>query len=205
MATKLYYAHDPMCSWCWAFRPTLNALIAELPKQVEVICLLGGLAVDSDEPMSDEMRDYVQGNWKTIQQQVPETQFNYDYWEKCQPRRSTYPACRAVIAAREQGQEFDLEMIQAIQRAYYLQARNPSDTSILIELATEIGLDKDKFATDLISAETDEILQQEINQSRQSGLNSFPSLLLDTGNKQIRIEPDYINIDSMLEKMNQYF
>ncbi len=205
MTVTLYYAHDPMCSWCWAFRPSLNALLAELPKQIEIIRLLGGLAADSDEPMPDETRLFVQGNWQVIEQQVPETKFNYDFWKQCQPRRSTYPACRAVIAARFQGEEFDMAMTLAIQQAYYLQARNPSDISTLIELAAEIGADKDKFSKDIKSLETDEALRQEIKQSRRLGLNSFPSLLLDAGNKQIRIDPDYINIDVMLEKMDQCF
>jgi len=205
VTVTLYYAHDPMCSWCWAFRPSLNALLAELPKQIEIIRLLGGLAADSDEPMPDETRLFVQGNWQVIEQQVPETKFNYDFWKQCQPRRSTYPACRAVIAARFQGEEFDMAMTLAIQQAYYLQARNPSDISTLIELAAEIGADKDKFSKDIKSLETDEALRQEIKQSRRLGLNSFPSLLLDAGNKQIRIDPDYINIDVMLEKMDQCF
>jgi putative protein-disulfide isomerase len=193
-----------MCSWCWAFRPSLNALLAELPKQVETIRLLGGLAADSAEAMLDETRLFVQGNWQTIEQQVPGTKFNYDFWKQCQPRRSTYPACRAVIAARAQAEEFDMAMTLAIQQAYYLQARNPSDISTLIELAAEIDLDIDKFTKDVKSSETDEALRQEIKQSRRLGLNSFPSLLLDTGSKQIRIEPDYINYEVMLEKMNQY-
>ncbi len=205
MSAILYYVHDPMCSWCWAFRPSLNALLTELPKQIKIIRLLGGLAVDSDEAMSDETRIYVQGNWRRIEQQVPETKFNYDFWIRCKPRRSTYPACRAVIAARAQGDEFDLLMTLAIQQAYYLQARNPSDISTLIELAVEISLNKDKFTKDIQSLEIDELLQQEIKQSRRLGLNSFPSLLLDTGNQQIRIEPDYLNIDAMLEKINQHF
>ncbi len=194
-----------MCSWCWAFRPSLNALLDVLPEQINLIRLLGGLAVDSDEPMSDETRGYVQSNWHRIEQQIPETRFNYDFWDQCQPRRSTYPACRAVIAARDQGKEFDLTMTLAIQQAYYLQARNPSDISTLGELATEIGLDNAKFSNDLMSPVTDEILHQEIKQSRRLGLNSFPSLLLDTGKKQTRIEPDYIDAEVMLEQINQYF
>jgi putative protein-disulfide isomerase len=201
----LYYVHDPMCSWCWAFRSSLNALLAELPQQIEVIRLLGGLATDSDDPMPDETRTFVQENWQAIEQQVPQTKFNYDFWKLCQPRRSTYPACRAVIAARAQGKEFDAAMTLAIQHAYYLQARNPSDISILIELAAEIGLDKDKFIKDVKSLETDEALRQEIKQSRRLGIASFPSLLLDTGNKQTRINPDYVNVDAMLGEMSPYF
>ena len=204
MSDKLYYAYDPMCSWCYAFRPALDAMIAKLPKQLEVIYLLGGLAVDSDEPMPEETRVLVQSNWQRIEEQVPGTKFNYDFWEQCIPRRSTYPACRAVIAARQQGKEYDLEMIFAIQQAYYLQARNPSDVSTLIALAVEIGLDKNKFTKDIQSLEIDEMLRQEIKQSRRLGLNSFPGLLLIQENQQSRVEPDYLNIDVMLEKINLY-
>jgi len=190
-----------MCSWCWAFRPALNTLLASLPAQIKLVRLLGGLAPDSDAPMPDDMRAYVQGNWQAIEQQVPETKFNHDFWTQCKPRRSTYPACRAVIAARIQDDEFDAAMTLAIQQAYYLQARNPSDISTLIELAAELGLDKNKFTEDISAKATDDILQQGIKQSRALGLNSFPSLLLVTEAKQIRIEPDYINPELMLKKV----
>lgn len=203
--SKLYYAYDPMCSWCYAFRPAFDALIAELPNELEIVCLLGGLAKDSEEPMPEETQAYVQANWRRIEEQVPGTKFNYDFWSLCKPRRSTYPACRAVLAAREQGLEYDLEMIWAIQQAYYLQARNPSDVSTLTELAAEIGLDKSKFVKDIESLEINKKLKQEIKQSRQLGLNSFPSLLLETEIQQIRIEPDYNNKDDMLKKINQQF
>ena len=191
-----------MCSWCWAFRPSLNALLKELPKQINVVRLLGGLAPDSDAPMPDETRAYVQDNWQAIEQKVPGIKFNYDFWTKCKPRRSTYPACRAVIAARSQGKEFDPVMTLSIQQAYYLQARNPSDYPTLIELADELGLNKDKFTEDIKSMETVEILRQEIKQSRRLGLNSFPGLLLETENKQIRIDPDYLDAEAILKKIN---
>jgi putative protein-disulfide isomerase len=194
-----------MCSWCWAFRPSLNKLLESLPGEIELIRFLGGLAHDSDVPMPDETRTYVQRNWQAIEQQVPQTKFNYDFWTKCKPRRSTYPACRAVIAARNQGEEFDPLMTLAIQQAYYMQARNPSEYSTLIELSEELGLNKDKFAEDVKSMQTDETLRQEIKQSQHLGLNSFPGILLDTGDKQIRIDPDYLNVETMLKKFKQYF
>lgn len=202
MPIKLYYAHDPMCSWCWAFRPSLLLLLEGLPKEIVVVSLLGGLAPDSEEPMPEETRQLVQGHWQVIEQQVPATKFNYDFWTKCEPRRSTYPSCRAVIAARNQGQEFDAKITFAIQQAYYLQARNPSDNSTLIELSNELGLDKDRFAQDINSLETNETLRQEIKLSRRLGLNSFPGLLLDNGEKQLRVNPDYINADAMLERIH---
>ncbi|MGB1242161.1 MAG: alkaline phosphatase family protein, partial [Chitinophagales bacterium] len=43
------------------------------------------------------------------------------------------------------------EMITAIQEAYYLKAKNPSDASVLIACAKQIGMDEKKFEEDLIN------------------------------------------------------
>ncbi len=201
MPKTLYYVHDPMCSWCWAFRLSLNTLIEKLPKEINIIRLLGGLAPDSDLPMPENIREYVLQNWRAIEKQVPETKFNYDFWEKCKPRRSTYPACRAVIAARKQKDVFDTAMTLAIQEAYYLEARNPSDYETLINLAEEIGADKNKFSKDVRSTETDKILEEEIQQSKSLDLKSLPSLLFIDGERKIRIEPDYLDAQVMLDQI----
>ncbi len=190
-----------MCSWCWAFRPSLNVLIEKLPKEINIIRLLGGLAPDSNISMPENIREYVLQNWRAIEKKVPETKFNYDFWEYCKPRRSTYPACRAVIAARKQKNKFDATMTLAIQKAYYLQARNPSDYETLIELAGEIGADKNKFSKDGTSPDIDKILKEEIQQSESLNLKSLPSLLFINGEKKIKIEPDYLDAEVMLNKI----
>ena len=95
---------------------------------------MGGLAPDIDRPMHQDLQDTIRGIWRTIQRTVPGTEFNFGFWESGHPRRSTYPACRAVIAARHQG-NYEVAMIDGIQRAYYLHARNPSYDATLIALA----------------------------------------------------------------------
>ena len=80
-----------MCSWCWAYRPTLLKLRESLPDEIRWQNVLGGLAPDNDQPMPDETRQMVQGHWKTIQSGVG-TEFNFDFWTQCQPRRDTYKA-----------------------------------------------------------------------------------------------------------------
>ena len=176
--TTLYYVHDPMCSWCYAFAPVWTKIRQQLPANLNVQYVLGGLAPDSDEPMPPETRAYVQEQWRKVMQKVPGTVFNFNFWEKCQPRRSTYPACRAVLLARQQGGEFEIAMIRAIQQAYYREARNPSDTDTLCALAQQIGLDVEPFADALNADTTRQALLADINFARSIGGNSFPSLIL---------------------------
>ena len=202
MQATLYYVHDPMCSWCWGFEPTRARLFAELEGRVSVQRLLGGLAADSDLPMPEAMRQGLQQTWQRIQQVIPGTRFNYDFWTQCAPRRSTYPANRAVLAARMQAQDFDPLMTQRIQQAYYLEARNPSDDATLIELAAEIGLDVERFTADLADPQTQQRLLAEIGISRAMGIDSFPSLALADANGDLaHIHLSYTNVEAMLDQV----
>ncbi|MEJ2394353.1 MAG: DsbA family protein [Candidatus Thiodiazotropha sp.] len=197
----LYYIHDPMCSWCWGFRPALEELLRRLPDGIGFSRLLGGLAPDTDQPMPEEMRLQLQATWRHIQERIPQTRFNFDFWNRNTPRRATYPACRAVIAARALSAESEDRMILAIQQAYYLQARNPSDDETLIALAAEIGLDAKTFADRLHAPDTRQRLEQEIAGVHAMGVHSFPSLVYEDDNSRWPVAIDYRSADTMLETL----
>jgi putative protein-disulfide isomerase len=194
VSARLYYFLDPMCSWCWAFRPALQKIEAHMPAGVELIRIMGGLAPDTDAPMPQAMRDKLQDIWRTIQVKVPGTEFNFHYWKVGTPRRSTYRACRAVIAASQQG-DHGPAMIEAIQRAYYLEARNPSERSTLIALAKSIGLDLDRFARDLDGHDTQAELDRQLTFAKECGVKGFPTLLLESGDSRRFID---INLNDPL-------
>ena len=202
--TVLYYVHDPMCSWCWAFVPTWTKIKQALGDRVEIRYVLGGLAPDSAQIMPKEMRDTISGYWKNIQTRVPGTEFNFDFWTECEPKRSTYPSCRAVIAARKQNPDAELPMILAIQKGYYLQARNPSDADMLTELAGELGLDTAQFAEDLVSDETNEILHKDMSFGASIGAQGFPSLILQTPEGYGYIPLDYNDPSVVLGVVERY-
>jgi putative protein-disulfide isomerase len=200
-SVRLFYVHDPMCSWCWAFEPCWQEIQQQLPQEVSIVRLLGGLAPDSSEPMAPQMQDFLQQTWKQIEHRVPGTPFNFEFWNRCSPRRSTYPACRAVIAARQQGAE--VAMTLAIQHGYYLEARNPSDEATLVELAVEIGLDQALFIQDLGSTMTQQRLLQEIAQGRKLGAQGFPSLILEHAGQSELLALDYRDPQAMLRQIVQ--
>ena len=192
----LYHVHDPMCSWCWGFRQSWDNLREALPGAVSVVNVVGGLAPDSDQPMPLEQQKTIAGYWVSVSEQTG-ADFNFDFWEKCSPRRSTYPACRAVLAARRQDAE--QAMIDAIQHAYYQRAMNPSDNPTLIELAGELGLDVQRFSVDLVSMEIEEELAENFTLRRNLGVRGFPSLVLTQGEDLFPVDVDYKSHLSMLE------
>ena len=192
-----------MCSWCWGFSRVLNELLENIPQEIEVHRLLGGLAPDSDVVMPDSMQQHVKGNWSRIEDKIPGVKFNFDFWSECIPRRSTYPACRAVIAARQQGQQYDVLMTKEIQKAYYQNALNPSDNKTLVKLAQNLNLSLNKFEEDLISDATNEELIEEISVARELFAESFPNLVLQVGEEHFSISLEYNNSQSMIDEIKR--
>ncbi len=201
MQDTLIYVHDPMCSWCWGFEPTRKIIFETVGERMQIRRMVGGLAPDSDQPMPESMRLMLQQTWQRIEQSIPGTRFNYTFWDECSPRRSTYPSNRAVIAAREQGENFDPVMTARIQQAYYLEAKNPSDNSVLVELAADIGLDVERFAARLESDALQQQLLAEIESTRAMGINSFPSLAVHRDGILRHIGLSYTDPQAMLSEI----
>lgn len=200
---RLYYAHDPMCSWCWAFRPVLTEVLNKIPDSIEVKYLVGGLAPDSQVPMDEETQAMIRHHWLTIIERVPGTRFNFDFWDTNTPKRSTYPACRAVLAAKVQEANKEDAMIHAIQIAYYLDAKNPSNDDTLISCAAGIGLDVKQFQNDLHSSQTEALLKEDLQKVRTMLIRGFPGLVLEKDGVYHSLEIDYESDENMLQHIER--
>ena len=92
-------------------------------------------------------------------------------------------------------------MILAIQSAYYLHARNPSDDSTLVALAGEIGLDQEAFSAALTSAGTQAELMRQIEFAQRIGAHGFPSLVLESGGYYRILHYDYNDPQVLLSQL----
>ncbi|MEH6396851.1 DsbA family protein [Pseudoalteromonas sp.] len=196
--TQLIYVYDPMCSWCWGFKECWQTIHAALSAELEIILKVGGLAGDSDQPMPEDMQLFLQQTWRRIAAATG-AEFNFDFWTRCQPRRSTYPACRAVIAARHYNKE--QAMLDAIQQGYYLQAQNPSDISTLVRFAQQLDIDSAAFSTLLQSAQLEQLFQQELMYVQQLPVQGFPSLVLLHNQQYYAIAVNYTDADQVIARI----
>ena len=195
--TTLFYVADPMCSWCYGFEETWERIQGELASDVRVRYVLGGLAPDSDEPMPAATRDYVRSAWDAVEAATGAT-FNRDFWTSCEPRRSTWPSCRAVLAAAAQDPAAGPRMFRAIQRAYYREARNPSDAETLVSLARELELDADAFSHALNAPETQRRLEEDFVLRDRLGARGFPSLVFERGTSMGTITRGYAPYEQLV-------
>jgi putative protein-disulfide isomerase len=197
----LFYIYDPMCSWCYAFEAGWQRLQNSLPERVQITYVLGGLAPDTNEPMPEDLRVMIRQTWQKIEKTVPGVHFNYAFWTSNTPVRSTYPACRAILAAQKQCADARIEMRREIQKAYYKNALNPSKPETLIQCAREIGLDVALFTADLFSADIQTVLEDELRLAGILNAFAFPSLRLQYQQKLYSIHVEYIDDEKMLNEI----
>jgi len=181
---KLVYVMDPMCAWCYGFQPELEEFLDALPG-AEVSWIMGGLAPDTSTPMSRELKQTISSYWYQIEA-VAHVKFNHDYWHLNTPYRSTYSACRAVIAAETMCLGSAQMMVKAIQTAYYKEAKNPSLEETLIHCACSIDLDENQFLQVFKSEETNNTLQQHLGIAGQLRVHGFPALFFIEDNVHAR-------------------
>ena len=173
----LIYVYDPMCSWCYGFRPTWKALKSQLPEGLPVVSLLGGLADDSDVSMPEDMVKYLSRTWSQIEStcRVP---FNHAYWDQTPPPpRTTFISCRAVIAAERlagRGEAF----AERIQDAYYTEAQNVWDFNTLCDLAEAFGFQRSSFADALMSDDVRAVHDEQRQLAERLQVEGYPSVLL---------------------------
>lgn len=194
---------DPMCSWCYGFQPELDEFLHHYPN-AQITWVMGGLAPDNDEPMDNELKQTIVSYWHQIESKTQVT-FNHDFWQLNTPYRSTFMACRAVIAAETLRENSASEMAKAIQAAYYQQAKNPSLVAILVDCAINIGLNKDAFSKTLASDETQTRLEQDFALSHQLGVSGFPSLFyIAPNNHAYPLALGYCKTAQLIQQQQKY-
>lgn len=198
----VHYVMDPMCSWCYAFATPWRALSAQFDEGIDVHYVMGGLAPDNDEPMPASMRRAIADTWHRIESATG-ARFNHEFWQSNTPRRSTYPACRAVIAAGFLAGDGRSRMAEAVQRAYYLEARNPSLDDVLIQAAASAGFDRDEFAAEFKGQRVREAFDEDLDQTRRFGVGGFPAVIAEDrshGPRFALVAAGYCDADALAER-----
>jgi putative protein-disulfide isomerase len=199
----LYYFGDPMCSWCWGFRPVLEQVEREYP-ELQRVTVMGGLRGGAEEPMGDMLAEMIQTGWNRIHEATGQP-FNWDLWKNHRPLATTWPACRAVLAARLTDPALEWPMMVGLFKAYFTQALDPSRVDTQVDVAADIGLAPEAFRRMLGSAEVEHALQEDLRLTKRYGITGFPSVVLTLGTDHYLVSPGYQPIESIRKIINRVY
>ena len=160
MTIELRIYTDPACEWSWAAEPRLRRLLLELGDQVRVRWVMAGIA-RTLEP-ADHQR--LLASWLEVAAQsgMP---LDPRLWLE-NPIASSYPACQAVIAAREQGPEAAGRYLRRLREGLFCERKRLDHADSLIAEAGPAGIDRERFASDLRSHAITEAFGADLDEVR---------------------------------------
>ncbi len=174
---EILYVADPMCSWCWGFMPTMR-IIAELAEgRADLTPVMGGLRPLTRTPMDEAGKAEIQHHWETVAERSGQP-FDFAFFERDSFIYDTEPACRAVCVVRSVARPLVLDYLEALQRAFYSDNRDITDSSTLMEIARKCGVNHVAFEERFADVASVYETAGDFNGARQLGVSGYPSVIL---------------------------
>jgi len=189
--STLHYFYDPLCGWCYAASPLLQAAAA-LPGLGLALHAGGMMSGSRRQPVTPALRDYVMPHDRRIAS-ITGLPFGDAYFDGLlRDERAVFdstPPIAAILAAQQLGMPA-LAMLAALQRAHYQRGLQIADAAVLQMIAQEQGLDPAGFAAELERQRglADAHSQDSRQLMQQYGLQGFPSLLLEQDGQLQRVD-----------------
>ena len=177
----LYYT-DPYCTWCWGSEPILRRLREVYGEQIKITYKMGGLVENIDNFYDPTNRisgiEQVAPHWQEASQRHSMPVDIKVFEEIKKDFRSTYPANIAYKAAQFQGDELAERFLRRIREAAASERKHIHRPEVLLELAGEVGLDKERFARDLKSKKAEGAFRADLYEARSRGIYGFPAFVV---------------------------
>lgn len=174
-APHLIYFADPMCSWCYGFSPVIDEIRRAFGHDLPVRVVMGGLRPGTETPLDEARGAEIMGHWRKVAEAT-----GLPFSDTAIPPGFVYdtdPAARAVVVAREAGDEAAADYLTRVQRAFYAEGRDVTSGEVLADLAAELGHDRDGFLARWSSEAAKNETWRDYAISQRAGVTGFPTLV----------------------------
>ena len=186
MSSLLHYIYDPLCGWCYAVTPMVEAVRdASVP-----VRLHGGGLWEPATGLGPEKRSHIRENDARIAALTGMT-FGAPYMSGLLADAGTLfwsrPTIAAILATETIRGDAGLPMLHAIQHAHYVEGRRVVEPAVLADVADGIGLDRARVVEALNAVPVDTHIADTRARMRRHGLRGFPSFVLERGDDFTRV------------------
>lgn len=196
---ELVYVADPMCSWCWGFAPIVEKVESAYDLGFRII--VGGLRPgDRAEPI-ERIRDYLAHHWNQVAaasgQPFDHAGLDRDGW-----MYDTLVPDTAVVTMRTAAPGETRRFLDTVQRAFYAERVDVTDTAVYRDLVAGFPVDPDEFVTQLGSPEMKAATERDFLEAQWLGVTGFPTLLLRDGASTLPISYGYSPFETVAGRIN---
>jgi putative protein-disulfide isomerase len=191
----LVYLHDTYCPWSYGYLPALGHLLHELGDSVDLEVVSIGLF--HGEPISAAAAPL------QAVRRATGVRFGPGYELALADGRmplDSRTAAAALIGLTTAAPARELEVLGAVQRAFFCDGRSLSDPGTVREIAEELGLDGPAIALFATSPRAGELADEDFRLAHDLGARRGPSLLLSHGTHLSELEGPGTSGDQLVEQ-----
>ncbi len=174
---RIDYYTDPLCSWCWAAEPMLDEIKAFYAGRIELRYKLLPLFEDVREVMSDPCRLWTIADRYRIVSKKTGVPISNAVWDK-DPPHSAWPACEAIKAAQQQGDEAAERFIKLLRIGVMRDGQNIARRAVQGDLARQAGLNVALFEVDLTDPKRKAEILADMEDARRENVTSRPHFVI---------------------------
>lgn len=187
---------DPVCTWCWGSEPLLRRVETRFREQVRSSFVMGGLVRD--------IRDFSDGaNGIGGTPEAANGQIGR-HWEEASARHgmpvdtkdlhlftnehtSTYPQNIAYKAAQMEDEALANRFLRRLREASSAEGRQTNAVEVLIELASEVGLDVGRLLERMEDGSARAAFEKDQELCARLGVRGFPTFVVKHGEKSVML------------------
>lgn len=202
---KLFYFYDPLCGWCFGFSPVIKALEEKFKEEVEFEAISGGMVLgDRVQPIRN-MHSYLKDAMPRLEEMTG-VKFGEAYmeiFEEGSIALSSEMPCIAMTVFKSMTSSSSIQFASALQNELYIHGKDLNELDNYKTIANQFNLPWDVFSekmkSDLYKTKT----YEEFTTSQEMGINGFPSVVLQVGEKGYLIARGYRNQIEMEAVINE--
>ncbi len=200
---RVIFVTDPLCSWCWGMAPEIASIRKALASRLDFDLALGGINVGNHSALRPSAIPRFHALWEQVTA-VTGQQFSMGLPSGPGFVYNSRPACLGVMAARAVNDRPPFEFLEAMQRAFFLEARDITSTTVMGEIAAACGIDARAFREALSSDATTRAVDAEMDGCRRYGTQALPATLVETETGRSLFAGGYVSDEFLLRGLEDW-
>lgn len=201
MKTKIYYVMDTMCGWCYGFSDVITKIHQKHKDKYDFEIIPGGMWVgDEVKKMDPHLGEFIKTSnvrMEALTNVHFGESFNKNVLGGSDRVLDSMPGAKAVVLFQKTNRDMSFNFLKKIQEAFFVNGEDMNDIDVYTKIAESFGISKSDFEKGFLSQELQEEVFEYFSKGRKLGVESFPTLILEKGNKRTIIAQGYTNFEEL--------
>lgn len=183
---EIDFVSDVACPWCAIGLSSLQQALARVGGDVDARIAMHPFELNPEmAPGGENVIEYLSKKYGRTPEQIAETQatirergaqVGFRFGERTRVY-NTFDAHRLLHWAKSEGKQVALKL--ALLQAYHGDGKDPSDRTVLIDVARSVGLDAEKARVILESEQFADEVRAEEHEYQAMGIHSVPAIIFN--------------------------